>query len=764
MPPPAKPGAAAPPRTSRIGGMRITTIGGGPGGLFASILLKKALPALEVQVLERNGPDDTFGWGVVFSDETLDGIRAADPESFEAIASRFAHWTGIDIHVRDRVLRSGGHGFAGVSRKVLLNLLQARAESLGVRCRYRTEVTDLEQARRDADLVIAADGVNSGVRTRYAEHFRPDLQVGSAKYIWLGTRKQLPAFTFVVKENEHGTWCVHAYQFESDTSTWIVETDPETFRAAGLADAPDGGVAYLQDLFASELGGEALLTNKATWREFLRVRCERWRHGNVVLLGDAAHTAHFSIGSGTKLAMEDAVALARAIVKERDPGEALAAYEAARQLDVAKLQRVAERSQAWFEDIRRHVRELPPEQLAFSMMTRSYKVTHANLAKRDPAYVASVDRWFAGAAGIATDTPPPPMFTPFTLRGMKLPNRVVVSPMCQYSCEDGHPSDWHVVHLGSRAVGGAALVIAEMTDVERDGRISPGCAGMYLDSHVAPWRRVTDFIHAWTGARAGIQLAHAGRKGSTRVPWEGAGADAPLADDAWPLVAPSPIPWGEGFGVPEEMTRADLDRVLAAFVEATRRADAAGFDFLELHAAHGYLLAEFLSPLTNHRKDEYGGTLANRMRFPLEVFAAVRAAWPEDKPAGVRLSATDWLPGGFTPAEAVAFCRELKSRGCDLVDVSSGGATPEAHPDIYGRMYQVPFADLIRNEAQIATMAVGNITEWDQVNTILAAGRADLVCMARQHLRDPYFTLHAAAEQGHALKWPNQYLAVMPRD
>ena len=741
--------------------MRITTIGGGPGGLFASILLKKARPDFDVEVLERNGPDDTFGWGVVFSDETLEGIRAADPESFGEISRRFAHWTGIDVHFKGRTIRSGGHGFAGVSRLVLLQILQARAAEIGVSVRHRTEVADLEAARRDADLVIAADGVNSRVRTRYADHFRPSLSKGRSKYAWLGTRRRLPAFTFIVKENEHGLWTVHAYQFDADTSTFIVETDEETFRNSGIADSPDMGVAYCEELFREELGGEKLLPNKSEWREFVMVKCERWRHGNVVLLGDAAHTAHFSIGSGTKLAMEDAIALAASLQSTKDVPEALQVYEQTRQLEVAKTQRIASRSQAWFEDIKRYAR-LEPEQFAFSMLTRSYKVTHRNLRVRDAAYVDDVDRWFARGAGAPEAPAPPPMFTPFRLRDMALSNRIVVSPMCQYSCEDGHASDWHVVHLGSRAIGGAGLVIAEMTDVEREGRISPGCAGMYLDSHVAAWRRVTDYVHRWTPAKIGVQLAHAGRKAAAMIPWEAKG-DAPLPDPSWTVYAPSPLPWKDGFHVPKEMDDADLLRVKTRFVEATHRALAAGFDFIELHAAHGYLLDEFLSPLTNKRQDAYGGSLENRMRFPLEVFDAVRAAWPADRPLGVRISATDWVPGGFTPQEAVAFCRELKAHGCDLVDVSTGGATPDSHPDIYGRMYQVPYADQVRLESGLATMSVGNITEWDQANTILAAGRADLVCMARQHLRDPYFTLHAAAEQGHAVAWPNQYLSVMPR-
>jgi len=741
--------------------MRVTTVGGGPGGLFASILIKKARPDVDVEVLERNGPDDTFGWGVVFSDETLEGIRAADPECFAEIARRFAHWSDIDVFFRGRAVRSGGHGFAGISRRVLLNLLQARATALGVKLRFGTEVGDLEAARRSCDLLIAADGVNSRARALWADAFQPSIATGAARYIWLGTRRRLPAFTFVVRENEHGTWTVHAYQFDDEHSTFIIETDAATLERAGLERMSDLGVSYCEKLFAEALGGEKLLTNKSSWIAFPTVKCERWRHENVVLLGDAVHTAHFSIGSGTKLAMEDAIALSRAVVEKPSIPEALEAYETQRRLDVAKTQRVAARSQAWFEDIARYVR-LEPEQFAFSMLTRSYKVTHANLALRDRPYVDGVDAWFSSRAGVSLvpgRRPPPPMFTPFALRGLQLENRVVVSPMCQYSCIDGTVTDWHVVHLGSRAVGGAGLVVAEMTDVLREGRISPGCAGMYLDEHVPAWKRVTDFIHEHTRSRIGIQLAHAGRKGATPIPWSG-----PLApSELWPLVAPSALAWDAGCPMPREMSRADLDEVRDAFVRATHMAERAGFDLVELHCAHGYLLSSFLSPLTNQRTDAYGGSLANRMRYPLEVFEAVRAAWPEEKPMSVRFSATDWQAGGFGPEDAVAFAKALRELRCDVVDVSSGGATPDAHPDIYGRMYQVPFSDRVRLDAGIPTIAVGNVTEWDQVNTILAAGRADLVMLARQHLRDPYFALHAAAEQRVTVPWPNQYRSVAQR-
>jgi anthraniloyl-CoA monooxygenase len=739
--------------------MRVNVIGGGPGGLFLAILVKKARPDAQITILERNGPDDTFGWGVVFSDETLGGIRAADPESCARIEERFAHWTDIDVVFRGETVRSGGHGFAGLSRRVLLNILQERAAELGVDVRFRQEVRSLADVR-DADLVVAADGVNSRSRAELADRVRPTVEKGRAKYVWFGTTRPFDAFTFIVRENEHGLFQVHAYRYDDEHSTFIVECDPESWKRAGLDEAKDAGVAYCQELFAPELQGAPLLTNKSQWTEFQTVSCERWSDGNVVLLGDAVHTAHFSIGSGTKLAMEDAIALAGHVVPAEPSAipEALEAYESERKLDVLKTQRVASHSQAWFEEIARY-KEFHPLQFSMALLSRSKKLNHANLKKRDPAFVAQVDHWFAVQAGVRAAPPPPPMFTPLTLRGLTLRNRVVVSPMCMYSADQGTVDDWHLVHLGSRALGGAGLVMAEMTDVTPEGRITPGCAGMWSDEHVPAWKRVTDFVHRWSDAAVGVQLAHAGRKGSTCIPWRGG---APLeGEDAWTTCAPSALAWDEKTPAPREMTRADLDAVRDAFVRGARLAAAAGFDLVELHAAHGYLLSSFLSPATNRRTDAYGGPLANRMRWPLEVFEAVRAAWPAERPVSVRISATDWLPGGFGSGDAVTFARELKALGCDVVDASSGGLTPESKPAIYGRMYQVPFSDRIRNEAQIPTMAVGNITDWDQANTILASGRADLVVLARQHLRDPYFTLHAAQEQGwKGVRWPDQYGAV----
>ncbi len=744
--------------------MDLVSIGGGPAGLFFGILMKRADPSHRVRVIERNRPNDTFGWGVVFSDETLGNLADADPPTYAEITRAFAHWDDIDIHYRGTVTTSTGHGFSGMARVELLNILQARAAALGVELAFEREVADLS-AFRDADLILAADGVNSRIRELHAASFQPELDFRPNKFIWLGSTLKLDAFTFIFKEDAHGLWRVHAYQFDDRHSTFIVETTDATWRKAGLESVgEDDTVAFCERLFADELKGHRLLKNKAVWRNFPIVRCGRWSHDNIVLVGDAAHTAHFSIGSGTKLAMEDAIALAQALGRHRAVPDALAAYEAERRPQVESTQRAAQTSLQWFEETERYFGRLEPIQFAMSLLTRSLRITHENLKRRDPAFVASVDGWFAAQAanqsgvniGIET-APPPPMFTPFRLRDLVVPNRVVVSPMCQYSAEDGLPNDWHLVHLGSRALGGAGLIITEMTDVSREARITPGCAGMYKPEHAAAWRRVTDFVHANSPAKIGLQLAHAGRKGSTRLLWEG--IDEPLEHGNWPILSASPLPYLPHSQVPKAMDRADMDRVRDDFVRAARYAEQAGFDLIELHFAHGYLLSSFLSPLTNRRDDGYGGSLENRARYPLEVFDAVRAAWPAAKPMSVRISATDWAPGGFDGTDAVALARLLKAHGCDIVDVSTGQTTIDAKP-VYGRLYQTPYADRVRHEAGIATMTVGNISSYADVNSILVAGRADLCVLARAHLYDPYWTRHAATEQGYALPWPNQYVSV----
>ena len=730
--------------------MRIAVIGGGPAGLYFSILMKKARPDADIEVIEKNPRDVTWGWGVVFSDETLDNFERADAESHASIVNSFARWDDIDIFYDGVQVTSGGHSFCGLRRMRLLELLQERAEGLGVSLSFDTEINDID-AYRDRDLVVAADGINSAIRTAYAEHFQPDIEVGSAKFIWLGTTKLFEKFTFIIRENEHGMFQVHAYQFEEGTSTFIVECDEESWRRAGLEHATEEeSIAYCEALFEEDLQGHKLMGNFSRWINFRRVKNERWHHENVVLIGDAAHTAHFSIGSGTKLAMEDAIHLSESLGAHGDDVQAgLADYYERRWLDVAKLQRAARVSRHWFEDISRY-RRFHPEQFAVSLLSRSKRITHGNLELRDPDYVAKLDAWFAGSQGWrateAEPNPPRPMFLPFKLRDMELTNRVVVSPMCQYSATDGLINDWHLVHLGSRAVGGAGLIFTEMTMVSAEGRISPGCAGMYTDEHAEAWRRVTDFVHDHSGAKIAMQLGHAGRKGSTRRLWDG--ADKPLPEGNWPLVSASPIPYLPDLSdVPREMTRADMTQVRDEFVSAAKRALSAGFDMLELHLAHGYLLASFISPLTNKRTDEYGGSLEGRMRYPMEVFQAVREVWPEHMPMSARISATDWHPEGLTDDDSVEIARMLASAGCDIIDVSAGQTSPEGQP-VYGRMFQTPWSDRIRNEAGISTIAVGNIQSWDHVNTIIVSGRADLCALARPHLYDPYFTMHAAAEQG----------------
>jgi len=744
--------------------MRIVCIGGGPAGLYFAILMKLADPAHHVSVYERNRPDDTFGWGVVFSDQTLDSMREGDDTTRRRIADDFVHWDDVEIHFKGQVIASHGHGFSGLSRRRLLHILQTRAAELGIELNFERDIASAQDFV-DADLVVASDGINSRIRSAYAEHFQPEIDWRRNKYVWLGTKRLFPAFTFIFVQTEWGWFQAHAYRFDADASTFIVETREESWRAAGLERADQAAtLAFCRRLFAPWLEGKALMAQSrpgggSDWVNFPRVSNKSWVRGNLVLMGDAAHSAHFSIGSGTKLALEDAAALARAIGAQKgDLGAALAAYETERRIEVLRLQSAARNSTEWFENVARYAR-FPPRQFAYSLLTRSQRVSHENLRARDKAYLERVERWLGERAHATTgERPVQPMFLPFKLRGMSLENRVVVSPMAMYSAKDGVPNDFHLVHLGARALGGAGLIFTEMTCVSAEGRISPGCCGLWNDAQLEAYQRIVRFVHTHSCARIALQLGHSGPKGATRVGWEG--YDVPLDPrDAWPVMAPSPVPWSPQNQIPHEMTRVDMEMVKDQFVEATRRGARAGFDMLELHAAHGYLLSSFITPLANQRTDAYGGNLANRLRFPIEVFAAMRRAWPQEKPMSVRISASDWVEGGVGPADAVMIARAFKEAGCDLIDVSAGQTSIKARP-VYGRMFQTPFSDRIRNEIGIATMAVGNITETDHINSIIAGGRADLCALARPHLTDPHFTLRAAAMLGNQDQaWPKQYLA-----
>jgi len=752
--------------------MRIVCIGGGPAGLYFALLMKRKHPAHRITVVERNRPFDTFGWGVVFSDATMQSMRKWDPPTAAAIEDAFNHWDDIELVFKGRKIRTTGHGFVGIGRKRMLNILQERCVEVGVELVFEREVNDDEEFP-DADLIIAADGVNSRIRNKYAATFKPDLQVRPNRYVWLGTDKTFDAFTFDFQRTEHGWFQAHIYRFDDKTSTFIVETTEQTFKAHGLDRADqDQSIAFCEKVFAETLGGHRLMTNArhlrgSSWLNFNRLVCERWSHYNgkshVVLMGDSAHTAHFAIGSGTKLAIDDAIELTNQFDiagHEADKIPAvLEAYEQIRRVDVARIQNAARNAMEWFEVVgHRYADQLEPEQFMYSMLTRSQRISHENLRLRDKTWLENFERWFAARAGVeieASGVIPPPMFTPYKVRGLTLHNRIVVSPMAMYSAEDGVPNDFHLVHLGARAMGGAALVFPEMTCTSPDARITPGCLGLWNDEQAAAFRRIVDYVHRETPAKIGVQLGHAGRKGATKVAWEG--IDQPLERGGWPLLSASALPYLPHSVVPRAMTREDMDRVVADFVAATRRAADVGFDILELHAAHGYLLSSFLSPLTNLRDDEYGGSHENRARFPLEVFQAVRAAWPEDRPISVRLSTHDWFDGGNTPEDAAIFARMFKDAGADLIDCSSGQVVKEEKP-VYGRLFQTPFADKIRNEIGVPTIAVGAISEADHANSIIAAGRADLCAVARPHLADPFFVMHEAAKIGYnAQAWPKQY-------
>lgn len=775
--------------------MKIVCIGGGPAGLYFALLMKKQNPEHEISVIERNRPYDTFGWGVVFSDQTLGNLSQADAPTARAILQAFNHWDDIDVHFKGRTITSSGHGFCGIGRKHLLNILQMRCEELGVKLVFETEVKDDQAIALEygADLVIASDGLNSAIRKRYAASYQPDIDNRRCRFVWLGVKKKFSAFTFAFVETEFGWFQAHIYQFDADTSTFIIETPEEVWKKAGLEEmSQEEALRFCESIFAPWLDGQPLLNNathlrgSANWIVFPRIICRNWVHWNtlkgrqvpVVLMGDAAHTAHYSIGSGTKLALEDAIDLARCFEKNAaaapDLSRILEQWQQVRAVEVLKLQSAARNSMEWFENVKRYT-SLQAEQFAYSMLTRSQRISHENLRLRDAHYVAGFEHWLALQSHAQADLPLPPrlrdwqsgklpsepclpMLTPFKLRGVVLPNRIVVSPMAQYMAKDGLVGDYHLVHLGARAMGGAGLVFAEMTCVSAEGRITPGCPGLYDDAQIAPWAKIVDFIHANTPAKLAIQLGHAGAKGSTRRGWEG--IDQPLPDGNWDLVSASAQQYMPGVSQwARAATREDMGQIQADFVAATRRAAAAGFDWLELHCAHGYFLSSFISPLTNQREDEYGGSLANRCRYPLQVFAAMRAVWPQEKPISVRISAHDWVEGGITPEDAVEIAKLFQQAGADMIDCSSGQVSKREQP-VHGRMFQTPFSDRIRNEAKIATLAVGAIFEADHVNSIIAAGRADLCALARPHLANPAWTLHEAARLGVTdIHWPLPYQA-----
>ncbi len=751
--------------------MKIVCIGGGPAGLYFALLMKKLGPHHDITVVERNKPYDTFGWGVVFSDQTMDHMREWDLHTANEVQQAFNHWDDIELHFKGRVIRSGGHGFVGIGRKKLLNILQARCEQLGVKLLFEQDV-ESDLAFPDADLIIASDGINSRVRNRLSEVFKPDIVTRPNRYIWLGTNRLYDAFTFLFEKTAHGWFQAHIYKFDPKTSTFIVECPEHVWLAHGLDKADHAeSIAFCEKLFAANLQGDKLMTNArhsrgSAWLNFQRVKCEQWSHFNgrshVVLMGDAVHTAHFAIGSGTKLALEDAIELVRQFKRLGDDSqhipEVLKNYQAVRAIDVIRLQNAAWNAMEWFEVCgERYCDQLAPEQFMYSMLTRSQRISHENLRLRDKAWLEDYERWFAAQAqqsGVR-----PPMFTPFGLRSVTLKNRVVVSPMAQYSALEGRVGDYHLVHLGARAMGGAGLVMAEMTCPTPQARITPGCPGLWNDQQMQDWQRIVTWVHAQTDAKIGIQLGHAGPKASTCAPWQGEGMDHPLPANNWPLMAASEVPYLDDGPLPRAMTRADMDSVKQDFAEATQRAAQAGFDWLELHCAHGYLLSTFISPLTNRRTDDYGGSLANRLRYPLEVFSAMRSVWPSHLPMSVRISAHDWVEGGLVPADAVDIAKAFKAAGVDLVDCSSGQVSPHQKP-VYGRMYQTPFADRIRQEAGIPTMAVGAISEADHVNSVIAAGRADLCAVARPHLANPAWTLTEAARIGFTdLSWPPAYVS-----
>ena len=749
-------------------GLKICCLGGGPASLYFSILMKKANPAHDITVIERGSRDSTWGFGVVFSDETLQGFMEADAPSYQRIVEQFAYWGGIDTTIHGKTINSQGHGFCGMSRLKLLNTFHDRCDELGVSLRFNTDIASVEALNTDEyDLVVAGDGITSILREAYKEEFGTTMDWRANKFCWLATTKPLSDFEFIFRENEHGWWWVHAYRYEEGTTTWIVETSEATWKSAGMEEVTEEETkAYCEEIFKEDLDGHPLITNRSVWRTFPVVRNERLYYKNIVLMGDAVRSAHFSIGSGTKLAMEDAISLASYFEEcGNDVDKALAMYQDIRKDEADRLQRTAVVSLSWFEHIDRYAASQEAEQFTFNMMCRAKRITYENLRLRDPDFIARIDQWFAaharqetGFEDIDVDNPVVPVFQPFRIGEMRVENRFQLSAMCQYCAMDGNPTDWHLMHYGERAVGGTGLLNTEMLCISPEARITPGCAGIWSDEQVEKWAHIIDFVHANSKAKFCAQVGHSGRKGATCVPWDG-GIDEPLPKGAWEIIGPSSLPYLEHSVVPREMNADDMASVMQDFVRAAQNADAAGFDMIEVHLAHGYLLSSFISPVTNQRTDEYGGDIASRMRFPLQVVAAMKEAWPADKPMSVRISATDWVEDGLTEQDMLAVATMLKDAGVDIINVSTGQVTKDEDP-IYGRMFQAPFADQVRNEVGIPTIVAGNISSADQANTLVAAGRTDIVAFGRAIMNEPHFVLTAAAHYGHTEQyWAPQYLS-----
>ena len=738
--------------------MKITVIGGGPGGLYFSILTKKAMPDCQIDIYERNKPDDSFGFGVVFSDETLGEFLKRDMQSYELIRSKFAYWDDIIIARDGDEVSIAGNGFCGCSRKTLLQLLQQRCLEEGVNLHYEQNVDDLSQFD-DADVIVACDGIGSQIRTQFQSEFGTKIELKKNRFVWLGSTKPLDAFTYFFRTTPHGTIVAHSYQYEEGMSTWIFECSDETWQKFNFeVTNEEDTIAKIAEIFKEELDGHSLISNKSHWRQFPHVTNEKWFHKNIVLLGDAKATAHYSIGSGTKLAMDSAIGLFDAIyANQNNIQAAFQQYEKTRRNTVEMIQYAALVSLDWFENMDRN-NQHPFYQFAFGCMTRSKKVTFENLRLRDKSFTDKVLKEFLASSASSNITLHEALegksaaFTPFKLRDLELQNRIVMSSMGQYSADNGLANDWHFQHYTSRAIGGLGLILTEMTAISETGRITLGCVGIYNENQTVAWKRIIDFIHKNTNTKIGIQLGHSGRKGATKIPWEDS-----FNGKYWELLSASAIPFNENSQMPKEMTSDDMDLVCSQFVQATKNANEAGFDMIELQAHHGFLLASFLSPLTNIRKDEFGGSIENRLKFPLRVFKEMRTVFPKEKPMSVRISATDWAENGISEEDVITIASAFKSAGADIINVSTGNTVSHQQPQT-GRMWQVPYSDLVRNTVHVPTITTGNITDIDQINTIILNGKADLVALGKPLLLDANFVRNAQAyEQFQPNDIPNQY-------